>query len=418
MRATAVTGDCSGVLHDLRERVKELTALHGTARVLQDDARPLADALTDVVALLPPAWQHPEIACARIVFDGVEVRSQRFATSAWHQSAAFGTASGASGLIEVYYAEEAPPSAEGPFLAEERNLINSLAEMLRSHVERRETQRALEEARADLERRVAERTAELVALNRELEDEIAERKRNEERVGYYRERLRSLAAKVALAEEAERRTIAAELHDNIGQALTTIKMKLVEVQRSAAFSGYEETLEEMRSLLDRTIRATRSLTVEISPPVLYELGLTPALRWLGDQFTRKHALAVEVSAEDGASADGAVQTTVFKAVREFLLNTVKHSGARRAVVSLASRDGRLEVRYRDDGAGFDPAIVDGMGARADTFGLFNVRERCEYLGGRVEFDARPGRGVDFRLELPLEARSYREPAHAGTDPRR
>jgi len=402
------------ILHDLRERVKELTALHGTARILQDDRRPFGELLGEVVALLPPAYQYPEITCARIVFDDHEVRSTSFAASPWRQSAEFRTASGKAGRIEVFYAEPGPESAEGPFLAEERNLINSLAEMLRSFLERRETQRALQTAYAELERRVEERTAQLMSVNRELQEEIAERKRNEERIGFYRERLRSLAAELSLAEEAERRTIASDLHDHIGQALTTLKMKVVEIQRSMAFSGYEQTLEEMRKLLDQTIRTTRSLTVEISPPVLYELGLVPAIQWLGDQFKSKHGLAIDVRAGDGGEqADEIVQITVFKAVREFLVNTVKHAGARRVTVDVSSGGDQLLVRYRDDGIGFDPAVVEGLGTRTDAFGLFNVRERCEYLGGRVGFESNPGRGVDFRLELPLKVQLQKETEHAG-----
>ena len=402
------------VLHDLRERVKELTALHGTARILQDDRQPVGELLGEVVALIPPAWQYPEITCARIVFDDHEVCSASFAASPWRQSAEFQITSGTAGRIDVFYAESAPESAEGPFLAEERNLINSLAEMLRSFLERRETQRALQAAHAELERRVEERTAQLVSVNRELQEEIAERKWKEERIGFYRERLRSLAAELSLAEEAERRTIASDLHDHIGQALTTLKMKVVEIQRSMAFSGYEQTLEEMRTLLDQTIRTTRSLTVEISPPVLYELGLVPAIQWLGDQFNRKHGLAVDVRASDrGEPADDVVQITVFKAVREFLVNTVKHAGARRVTVDVSSNNGQLLVRYRDDGIGFDPAAVEGMGTRTDAFGLFNVRERCEYLGGRVGFESYPGSGVDFRLELPLKVQLQRETEHAG-----
>lgn len=404
----------SGILHDLRERVKELTALHGTARILQDDARPVEELLSEVVALVPPAWQYPEIARARIAFDDADVRSESFAVSPWWQSAEFRTASGKAGRIDVFYLEPAPECAEGPFLAEERNLINSLAEMLRSFLERRETQSALQVAHVELERRVEERTAELVALNRTLQDEVLERKRSEERIGFFRARLRSLAAELSLAEEAERRAIASELHDRIGQTLTTLKLKTVEIQRSAAFSGYEQTLEEMRTLLDQTIRATRSLTVEISPPVLYELGLVPAIRWLGDQSERKQKLAVEVLATDDVEpADEVVQITVFKALREFLVNTVKHAGARRVAISVKSRDGRLLVSYRDDGVGFDPEVVEGMGTRTDAFGLFNVRERCEYLGGKAEFGSRPDCGVDFRLELPLRVQLGREPADAG-----
>jgi len=411
---SAAVGRHSEILHDLRERVKELTALHGTARILQDDTRPVAELLSEVAALIPPAWQYPEITRARIVVDDVAFCSASFSVSSWRQSAQFRTASGTSGRIDVFYVEPAPESAEGPFLAEERNLISSLAEMLRSFLERREGQAALRAAHAELERRVDERTTELVALNRTLQDEVQERKRNEERIGFFRSRLRSLAAELSLAEEAERRAIASELHDRIGQTLTTLKLKTVEIQRSAAFSGYEQTLEEMRSLLDQPIRATRSLTVEISPPVLYELGLVPAIRWLADQAERKQKLAVAVEAPDGVEpADEVVQITAFKALREFLVNTEKHAGARKVAISVQTLDGRLVVRYRDDGAGFDPEVVEGMGSRTDAFGLFNVRERCEYLGGRAEFRSRPGCGVDFRLELPLKVQLAREPAHAG-----
>ena len=106
------------VLHDLRERVKELTALHRTARILQDDSRPVGELLAGVVALIPPAWQYPEIACARIVFDDDEVRSASFAVSQWRQSAEFRTAAGKAGRIYVFYADRAPEAAEGPFLAE------------------------------------------------------------------------------------------------------------------------------------------------------------------------------------------------------------------------------------------------------------------------------------------------------------
>jgi len=414
--AAAPGGRHSEILHDLRERVKELTALHGTARTLQDDSRPIGEILADVAALIPPAWQFPEITRARIAFDGVEYGSAPFTPAPWLQSAAFRTASGAKGRIDVYYVAPAPESAEGPFLAEERNLINSLAEMIRLFLERRESQAALHFAHGELERRVEERTAELVAVNRALEEEVQERKRNEERIGLYRERLRSLAAELSLAEEAERRAIASELHDRIGQTLTTLKMKTLEIQRSAAFSGYEQTLEEMRGLLDQTIRATRSLTVEISPPVLYELGLVPAIRWLADQSEAKRKLAVRVSAGELAeAADEVVQITAFKALREFLVNTAKHAAAGRVEISVESLAGRLLVRYRDDGVGFDPRVVEGMGTRTDAFGLFNVRERCEYLGGRAEFLSRPGEGVDFRLELPLRVQLAREPAHAGTN---
>lgn len=407
--------DCAGVLHELRERVKELSALHATARILQDDLRPVSALLQEVVDLVPDAWQFPDLACARLVVGPEEFRSAPFAVSGARQAAPFRTAQGTPGIIEVFYPGPAPQAAEDPFLAEERSLIDSLAEMLRSFLDRREATRQLEAAHAELERRVADRTAELVQLNRALAREVDERRHREERIAVYRERLRSLVAELAMTEEAERRTIADQLHDDIGQALATVKIQLAEVQGSAAFCGYEGTLASMRTLLDRAIRATRSLTVEISPPVLYDLGLVAALHWLGDQFGAAHGLEVDVvcpAADPGA--DEPVRLTVFKAVREFLVNTVKHGHATWAEIEVAALDSRLVVGYRDDGVGFDPVILDGRGPRTDAFGLFNVRERCEYLGGSVRLESTPGHGVHFTIELPRKLGAAKEQSHAGT----
>ena len=131
--------------------------------------------------------------------------------------------------------------------------------------------------------------------------------------------------------------------------------------------------------------------MEISPPVLYELGLVPALGWLGEQFGRTHSLAVEVMTEgDDDSPDEVVQLTLFKVIRELLVNTVKHARATRADVRV--RLGTLEVvgrlpgqrcRVRPDGPG-------GRRARSDAFGLFHVRERCAYLGGNLQIECLAG----------------------------
>ena len=149
------------IVHELRERVKELTALHGTARLLQDPARSPEQVLADVVTLLPGAWQYPEIASARIRFGSLEAVSGSFAESAWRQAARFETRDGQSGSIEVFYREARPAADEGPFLKEERDLIQSLAEMLRAYFQHQLADHALRQAHADLERLVDARTEEL-----------------------------------------------------------------------------------------------------------------------------------------------------------------------------------------------------------------------------------------------------------------
>jgi len=133
------------LIHSLGERVKELTALHHTARVLQDESKSLPELLQEVVELLPPAWQYPEVTAACITFGEMEFKTGNYAQTCWSQSAEF-MADGVRGVIEVVYLEERPEEYAGPFLLEEKNLIDSLAEMLGSALDRRRAQEALGES--------------------------------------------------------------------------------------------------------------------------------------------------------------------------------------------------------------------------------------------------------------------------------
>jgi signal transduction histidine kinase len=151
------------LLHDLSERVKELTALHYTARLLQNTERTIPTLLQEIVTILPAAWEHPELAAARIVFDGVEYRSANFVSTLWTQSARFTTAGGKRGLLEITYPER-PNETKPPFLNEEKSLLDSLAEMLRLHLERKEAKESADE----ITRELVERNKELWSLQQEM----------------------------------------------------------------------------------------------------------------------------------------------------------------------------------------------------------------------------------------------------------
>lgn len=353
--------------HRLQERVKELTALHRTARLLQDTSGPVDDVARTVVALLPDAWMHADVAAGRLRCGEHEWSTPGFRETAWLQREPFRLRDGQEGEVAVAYLEERPPAAEGPFLAEERDLIRSLAEMLRAWFQHRLDDAALLAVNESLERQVAERTASL----------------------------RRLAAEVTLAEERERRRIAEDLHDHLGQALALMKIRLQGLRGDAVFGGHGGALEELVALSDQAIRYTRGLTFELSPPILYELGLGPALEWLGEDTARRHGLRVKVRDRARVALPDDLKVMLWKSARELLHNVVKHAAARNVGMTLELRDGAVVLEVSDDGRGCDPeAARRGSGAQ---FGLFSIEERLRQLGGGMELDSAPGRGTRVRL---------------------
>jgi signal transduction histidine kinase len=387
------------ILHKLGERVKELTALHRTARLLQDNQRPAVDVIHDVVGLLPDAWQYPEITAARIRFGPYDVATPNYIETPWVQSVTFTIGSGDRGSIEVRYLEQRQEENEGPFLAEERDLIKSLAEMLRSYFQHLLADDALRKAHDNLEQQVRERTAALSASNEALQAQIAEQMRARQQITAYQEQLRKLNSELSLAEARERRAIASDLHDHIGQALAIVRMRVSEFGGNAVFCGFEDGINEILLLLDKTIQYTRSLTFEISPPILYELGLIAAIEWLAEHFENKYGFKVKVVLDGRAIApQEEVQIVLFKCVNELLMNTAKHAQAKRVTVTVNSDATRLRITVADDGKGFDMALLESASTTSNTFGLFSVRERLKYLGGKFDIYSIVGKGTTATLE--------------------
>ncbi|MFA6583043.1 MAG: ATP-binding protein [Elusimicrobiaceae bacterium] len=394
---TAVPASARGgkaeLLHLLRERVKELTAIHGTARILQKDDHSIPKVLKKVLLYLPPAWQYPEITSARIKFDGFECVTRNFSVSPWCQKATFRTSDGKKGELEVRYHKKMPPAFEGPFLAEERSLINSLAEMLASYMERENARQALVAAKDELEDRVARRTVDLEKLNRALRAEIEERKNKERKIRAYQRELKSMTAELAVSEELERRNLASELHEQIGHTLALIKMRL------AASNGGAPDLSE---LVDRAIKVTRDLTFELGSPVLYELGLTAAVESLAEQFSEKYGIKTFVSYfynPDTVLIAEEIKLLLFKAVRELLHNAAKHSGAREVVIVLRIAKGRIMITVSDNGKGFS---LSGRKVSTDAgFGLFSIKERLGRFGGTITIKSSAKKGAAVTLVSPV-----------------
>jgi PAS domain S-box-containing protein len=231
-----------------------------------------------------------------------------------------------------------------------------------------------------------------------LQRDITERKRAEEKLTTYQKQLRSLASELSLAGEKERRRLATDLHDHIGQTLAITKLKLGALRDLLPSNCHSELLLEILSLVEKTIKYTKSLTFELSPPILYELGFEATIEWLGEQVQKQHAILFEFE-DDGIpkALDKDVSILMFQAVRELFMNVVKHAQARKVKVSLRRINEKMEITVEDDGVGFDPSKIGRT-----SFGFFSIRERLEHFGGTFVIDTESGEGTRVTLTAPVK----------------
>ncbi|HPS55942.1 MAG TPA: ABC transporter substrate binding protein [Sedimentisphaerales bacterium] len=260
----------------------------------------------------------------------------------------------------------------------------------------------LQIAREELEKRVLERTSQLAEVNESLLNEIEIRKKAEEMLLSSQSRLRSLASELSLAEERLRHKIATDVHDNIGQNLAMSKIRLEELRKNLGVGELSEKVRELLELISQTISVTRSLTFDISPPVLYELGFEPAMEWLVRNARKSHGFDAEFES-DGKDKpiDNNIRVLLFQAVRELLVNVAKHAKASMVTVISTREDNHIKVRVIDDGIGFDFERVRRKADDFIGFGLFSIRERLGFVGGSIEIDSKKGEGTKVILRAPL-----------------
>jgi PAS domain S-box-containing protein len=256
--------------------------------------------------------------------------------------------------------------------------------IFRDVTERKRWQDQLKELNATLEQRVAERTA-------EAEHRAAQ--------------LQRLAAQLTRVEQQERQQLATLLHDHLQQLLVGAKFRLSALRNQPLQERYLQSLRQADELIDDSLKTSRSLTAELSPPILHEGTLAQVLHWLARSAKEKYGLTVTVLADEGADLRvPEMRILVFQAVRELLLNTAKHAGVDRASITL-SRKGpdRAQIVVADEGAGFDWAQKAAEAAGGEPgagLGLFSIRERLELMGGAMEIDSQPRRGTRITLTAP------------------
>ncbi|MDO9391394.1 MAG: histidine kinase [bacterium] len=388
----------------LGERVKELTALHRTALILNRSGRSPAHTLRSLAQAIARAWQFSEVAAVKITWAGKSYASKGFKKTRWSQKADIKAAPGQAGSIEVCYLKARPPAYRGPFLKEEVLLLNSLTVMVKTYLQNVVYQEHQAKAKAVLEWQIRKRTRDLTKANTDLRRELALGRRRERQIKTYQEQLKSLAEKLSTAEERERREIATDLHDHIGQGLAMIKLKLQTLQGQNANSGLGREIEEIKELSQQAIKYIRGLIFELSPLVVYELGFGAALQWLADHYWQKYKMRVVIRTAGRSRALGEdLRILLFKSVQELLINSVKHGRATRAEVAVRWLPRRLEIRVRDHGTGFGRVTNGEFQPDLKSFGLFNLKERIVQYGGQLTVNSRPGQGALVTISIATKA---------------
>ncbi|ACU90375.1 sensor histidine kinase [Desulfomicrobium baculatum] len=349
--------------HDLLERIKELNCLYGISRLAQRREQPLAELLTDIAGLIRSSWQYPDIACASIRLGETLHNSDNFVRTRWCQSSPIIIEADECGTVEVCYLEERPDSDEGPFLREERSLIDAVADQIG--------------------RIVAQRRAE--------------------------EQMRALSQELIMAQENERQRIARELHDHLAQDLSLARADLERIGCGLPEGGpWRAQAGVIAERLGTAIRSIRDLAYGLLPPGLTELGLVETVLAHCEDFSLRHGIAVDVFADglDGVSFDFDTQINIYRLIQEALNNVRKHAKASRVTIRLLGSYPSLLVRIEDDGCGADMDRCLSQAGRNKRMGLWSMRERVKLLGGKISFRSKPGHGLHIRIETPLNRSSH------------
>jgi len=356
--------------HALGERVKELSCLYSISKLIMTPDISLDEILQGTVDLIPPSWQYPEITCARVILEERDFRTENYRESLWKQTADIFVRGELSGFVEIHYLEEKPEIDEGPFLMEERNLIDAIAERL---------------------------------------GRTAERLRSEERI-YQKE--------LQLATLEERERIGRELHDDLGQVIG-----YVGAQALAAHARLEQgENQEVQAILDQLIQRTQEAHTDVRK---YILGIRKSSRISGGRTKEAHpaldlfavledylealreryGLEIQVSLPDDwldSPLAPEVETQLLRILQEALTNVSKHAGVDKARLLFTQHEEGIQVIIADEGFGFTEIRPHGESTKNDEshFGLKVMRERAEIVGGRLEVRSKPGEGTSVIVGLP------------------
>ncbi len=271
----------------------------------------------------------------------------------------------------------------------------------RDVTDRIKAEKELQQAHLDLEHRVQQRTLELTSMNVQLHQEVEDHMQAKQQILTYQNSLRSLASELALTEERARRKIAVDLHDRVSQALALCKIKLGLTKKHVTDSLARGLLNQALDLCRQSLEDTRTLTFEISPPTLYELGLEAALDELVENTQTEYAIQgnfLDDETEKPLAKDQ--QVTLYRACSELIMNVIKHARATRITVAIQLKGDLVQVEVTDNGVGFDACMLQANSQATKSFGLLSIRERIGCFNGTVTIQSDRECGTRVTLTIP------------------
>jgi PAS domain S-box-containing protein len=292
-----------------------------------------------------------------------------------------------------------------PLTPEQKEGHSGFLVQVQDITERKEMEEALRRSHAELEERVQQRTAELARVNEDLQAEIAERKQAEKALQKSEQQLRFLSSQLLTAQERERKRIARELHDGLGQSLTAVKFRVENFLQEMDKGGVEAKAQHLKviiPIIQESIEEARRIQMDLRPSILDDLGILPTIEWFCRQFQITYSsirIEKEINIQEDKVPD-LLRTEIYRISQEALNNVAKHSKANLVCLTLGESRGEIELVIKDNGQGFDPKEALSRESTKRGLGLSSMKERTELSGGNFVIESTPGKGTTIRAHWP------------------
>jgi|WetSurMetagenome_2_1015567.scaffolds.fasta_scaffold32923_4 signal transduction histidine kinase len=354
------------ISHDLGERIKELSCLYKISNILNNSSLLTEDTFSKIIEVIIPSYQYPEITAAKLTLGDDEYKTDNFKSTPWKQTSPLLIKKKSIGKLEVVYLKKRPDIYEGPFLKEERHLINSITQLIVQYIIRKKAESELTESR---------------------------------------EQLKNFAAHLQTIREEERTYISRELHDNLGQSLTAMRIDLHNIITDLSEKNESNVLENiikqshnLISIIDSTIQTVRNIARELRPSILDNLGLLAAIEWQIREFSKRSGMKCRlVTSLNKIDIETKHSIGVFRIVQESLTNVLRHSKATEVTIKIFEKEANTVIEIKDNGCGINESEINST----KSLGLLGMRERALIFGGELLVKGEKAVGTKIFLKIPI-----------------